>query len=235
MSYFEINKFGKHKNLEGTICYIGLGSNLEDPLSQIVCATKMIDLIPKTHLLASSSIYQSKPLGDMHQPDYLNAVLKVVTQQSAEELLVILEFIEAEQGRLYKENEERWAPRIIDLDILLFGDEIIDQENLIVPHNELHKRSFVLKPLEEIDEFLTIPTTKAPLPIQRLISRIDCNDLELVCKVTYKTVEEENASKKNSSKAPKTDPTTPSTTAQADAKESSAPPPVTKQKPQDSS
>ena len=185
MSYFEINKFSRHIESNGTICFIGLGSNLNDPLTQIIAATKMLDLIPKTNIIRSSSIYKSKPVDGSHQPDYLNAVVKIQTQQPPVELLRVLEFFEAEHGRRYKENDPRGAPRVIDYDILLYGDEIIEHEDLIVPHKELHKRSFVVKPLEEIDPLLMLPTKKGPISIGQVIQNVDCSELELYCEVKH--------------------------------------------------
>lgn len=194
MSFFDIHKFAKHIPIEGTICYIGLGSNLNEPITQLICAAKLIDLIPNTQIIAFSSFYRSKPVGPQDQPDYINAVLQIATKQLPHELLTILEYIEAEQGRVNKANEERWGPRIIDLDILLYGDDVISDDQLTIPHKELSKRDFVLIPLEELDPFLTIPGVM-PTPIQSLINKIDCTELEVVCKVTHTPLdpaEEEN-------------------------------------------
>jgi len=191
MSFFAIQKFAHHVKVEGTICYIGLGSNLQDPLSQIICATQLIDHIPKTKVLQSSSLYRSKPVGNQDQPDYLNSVLKIDTQQLPHDLLTILEYLEAEQGRINKKEAERWGPRNIDMDILLYGDEVISDEVLTIPHKELPKRSFVLKPLAELDPHLTIPGV-TPTPIQAYINNLDCSDLEIVCRVQHTPLTEED-------------------------------------------
>ncbi len=182
MSFFDIHKFAKPIQTDGVVCYIGLGSNLNNPINQVICATKLIDQIPNTRVLACSSLYQSTPVGPQDQPDYINAVLRIETQQLPHDLLTILEFLEAEQGRVHKEQQERWGPRLIDLDILLYGDEIISDEQLTIPHKEMAKRSFVLIPLHELDPFLTIPGIM-PTPIQGLINNLDAQDLEVVATI----------------------------------------------------
>ncbi|WEJ63317.1 2-amino-4-hydroxy-6-hydroxymethyldihydropteridine diphosphokinase [Thiomicrorhabdus lithotrophica] len=134
--------------------YIGLGSNLSNPIEQLKIALQSIDTLPSTRLVQSSSFYGSKPLGPQDQPDFVNAVCKIKTKLSAEELLHHLQKIELEQGRIKKRH---WGERLIDLDILLFGDDIISTDELTVPHKQIALRDFVLIPLAEIAPGLIIP------------------------------------------------------------------------------
>ncbi len=127
--------------------YIGLGANLNQPLEQLRQAKIAIAQLPKTFIVATSSIYQSQPLGPQDQPDFLNAVLQITTEFSPQELLIALQTIEQQQGR---QRTQHWGPRTLDLDILLFDDQIIDQADLKIPHPEMLNRAFVLVPLAEI-------------------------------------------------------------------------------------
>lgn len=157
-----------------TLVYIGLGSNLSDPESQIRQAIVHIRNISNTSIKKISSLYFSRPMGPQDQPDYMNAVLAINTQLNAIELLDHLQAIENKAGRVRKEN--RWGARILDLDILLFGDEIIINERLTVPHYGMKNREFVLIPLAEI-------TTNQLLPdgdnISILAKNISTNDLKI--------------------------------------------------------
>ncbi len=128
--------------------YIGLGSNLATPLQQLRAALAALGALPGTHLAAVSSAYASDPLGPADQPRYLNAVAALDTSLAPLQLLDALQAIESAQGRQRK--DERWGPRTLDLDILLFGDRLIDEPRLQVPHYHLHARPFVLYPLTEI-------------------------------------------------------------------------------------
>lgn len=139
------------------IAYIGIGSNLEDPLHQVQHSIANLDTIPWTKFVSSSSLYLSEPLlaeGAADQPDYVNAVVKVETGLDPWSLLEELHHLEALSGRV---RSERWAPRTLDLDILLYDDRIIDSPDLTVPHPGLYERNFVLYPLAEIDPDLVIP------------------------------------------------------------------------------
>ena len=135
--------------------YVGLGSNLNDPRTQIHSALAALDAIPATCCVAYSSLYRSKPLGSLAQPDYLNAVAAVDTRLSAQELLRELHLIEEQHGR--ERGAERWGPRTLDLDLLLYGDTQVAGETLAVPHPGLPERNFVLYPLHEIAPQLHIP------------------------------------------------------------------------------
>lgn len=128
--------------------YIGLGSNLAEPREQLRDALKALADIPSSRLVAVSSLYVSDPLGPPDQPRYNNAVAVLETTQDPLTLLDALQAIEQAQGR--ERKTERWGPRTLDLDILLYGDRLIDEPRLTVPHYHLHARPFVLYPLAEV-------------------------------------------------------------------------------------
>ncbi|MCX7120249.1 MAG: 2-amino-4-hydroxy-6-hydroxymethyldihydropteridine diphosphokinase [Gammaproteobacteria bacterium] len=130
-----------------TISYIALGSNLNNPKKQLKIALQLISGIPKTNITAQSSVHETKPLGPQNQPDFMNQVIAVETQLTPHELLYALQAIENVMGRV---RTIHWGPRIIDCDILRFGDEVINTSDLIIPHPEMHHRDFVLIPLAEI-------------------------------------------------------------------------------------
>ncbi|WP_159817689.1 2-amino-4-hydroxy-6-hydroxymethyldihydropteridine diphosphokinase [Colwellia sp. 20A7] len=138
-----------------TIAYIGLGSNLSEPIEQVKNAIKAIENITRSTVISVSSLYLSKPMGPQDQDDYINAVLCLETSLSAIELLDALQTIENEFGRVRKEN--RWGARILDLDIILFGNQVINSERLIIPHYGMTEREFVLIPLAEISPLLQLP------------------------------------------------------------------------------
>ena len=127
--------------------YIGLGSNLNEPLEQLKSAIEYLDRHNAFSNLSYSSFYKSKPMGPQHQPDYINAVAKFHTVLSAELLLDELQSIENKHGRI---RSERWGARTLDLDILLYGDQVMETPRLTVPHYGLKERNFVLYPLKEL-------------------------------------------------------------------------------------
>lgn len=131
-----------------TEVYIGLGSNLQQPVTQIKQARIAIAEQALITELKFSSLYSSPPMGPPNQPDYVNAVMKITTSLTAFNLLAVLQNIENQQGRV--RHEERWKARTLDLDLLLFADQQIEHADLIVPHIGLSKRAFVLYPLQEI-------------------------------------------------------------------------------------
>mgnify|MGYP006377843253 FL=1 len=135
--------------------YIGLGSNLAQPAEQLQAALSALADLPDSQLIAVSSLYASKPLGPADQPDYVNAVAALDTALEPLQLLDRLQQIELQQGR--QREAERWGPRTLDLDILLFGDQLIDLPRLQVPHYHLQERPFVLYPLAEIAPELELP------------------------------------------------------------------------------
>ena len=135
--------------------YLGLGSNLAEPLQQLRDALVAIERLPGSQLAAVSSFYISDPLGPPDQPRYVNAVAALDTRLTPLELLDALQAIELEQGRVRK--DQRWGPRTLDLDILLFGQRRLAEERLTVPHYHMHARAFVLYPLAEIAGELQLP------------------------------------------------------------------------------
>ncbi len=135
--------------------WIGLGSNLEQPLHQVGSALDELTGIPDTRLIVASSLYRSAPMGPADQPSYINAVACLETKLTAAALLDALQAIETAHGRV--RNSERWGPRTLDLDILLYANEQIANSRLTVPHPGIAERSFVLYPLAEIAPDLEIP------------------------------------------------------------------------------
>lgn len=138
-----------------TRVFIAVGSNLASPLDQVNAAIAALGEIPQSRVVAVSSFYRTPPLGPQDQPDYLNAAVELETDLTPEALLDNTQRIELQQGRVRK--DERWGPRTLDLDIMLFGDEIIHTERLTVPHYDMHNRGFMLWPLAEIAPDLLFP------------------------------------------------------------------------------
>ena len=138
-----------------TLAYIAIGSNLASPLEQVNAAVQALGDIPQPRVVALSSFYRTPPLGPQDQPDYLNAAIALKTALSAESLLDNTQRIELQQGRVRK--EERWGPRTLDLDIMLFGDAVINTDRLTVPHYDMKRRGFMLWPLFEIAPDLIFP------------------------------------------------------------------------------
>ena len=139
------------------ICYIGLGSNLHRPEEQLRNALQRLGNDLDLELLQYSDFYRSKALtmpGSAPQDDYINAVVKLETFLSAEQLLMRLHDIETSQGR---KRKEKWGARTLDLDILLYGDKRIQTETLTIPHSLIAKRNFVIHPLFEIAAAIEIP------------------------------------------------------------------------------
>jgi len=134
--------------------FIALGANLEGPLTQIRNAFAELDALPKTKLIARSSLYRSAPVGNINQPDFINAVAKLETALTPHELLAELLEIEQRHGR---RREFLNAPRTLDLDLLLYGDLIHYEHGLTIPHPRMHQRAFVLSPLHEIAPDSVIP------------------------------------------------------------------------------
>lgn len=136
------------------IAFIGLGSNLEDPPSQLQRALVAIARLPGTQLLDQSALYRAAPLGYADQPDFVNAVAKIATELTPQALLQALLQIEHQHGR---ERTFRNAPRILDLDVLLYDDVRLHEPGLTIPHPQMHLRAFVLRPLLEIAPDANIP------------------------------------------------------------------------------
>ena len=137
-----------------TLAYVGLGANIGEPRRQLQTALKELTGLPKTRMTATSGLYRSAPLGYPDQPEFLNAVVELDTELSAEALFDNLQEIEKAHGR---ERPFAGAPRTLDLDLLLFGDAALATPRLTVPHPRMHQRAFVLRPLAEIAPQASIP------------------------------------------------------------------------------
>ena len=157
-----------------TTAYIGLGSNLGDRQRYIDSGVKMLAGAPELRLLRVSDVIETPPLSQDDQPNYLNAVAEVQTQLNAHGLLKTLGEIEILLGRRRK---EKWGPRTIDLDLLLFGEEILDEPNLTVPHPQMHLRSFVLRGLSQLNTGLLHPVLGAS--VAELAERLNGLDFAL--------------------------------------------------------
>ena len=156
--------------------YVGLGSNLQMPARQVDEAFDFLAEIPDSRLVGRSSLYRSAPLGGIEQPDFVNAVAALLTILEPGIFLAELQGIEKRQGR--ERDGARWGPRVLDLDLLVFGGLTIDQPGITVPHPGIAERNFVLWPLGEIAPDLVIPGLGrvADLPVntdEPSISRIE--------------------------------------------------------------
>lgn len=155
--------------------YVGVGANLKDPAGQVRDALSRIAAYPGLMPIAQSSLYRSAPLGPPGQPDYCNAVCAVDTPLSPDELLTALHVIERSMGR--ERPPVRWAPRLIDLDVLLYDTLCLRTDRLVLPHPELHKRNFVMVPLAEIAPELEIPGLGS---VRKLAEQMSRAGLELI-------------------------------------------------------
>lgn len=135
--------------------YVGVGSNLDDPRAQVLKACARIARIPGTRVVATSRLYATRPLGTVQQPDFVNAVAGTLTQLSSLQFLEHLRAIEAEFGR--PAQHEKWGPRVIDLDLLVYGREQRTDAPLVLPHPGIVERNFVLYPLADIAPELDVP------------------------------------------------------------------------------
>ncbi|TKB45357.1 2-amino-4-hydroxy-6-hydroxymethyldihydropteridine diphosphokinase [Thalassotalea mangrovi] len=157
-----------------TEVYLGLGSNLEQPDQQLRWAVSQLAGHPQINVTALSSIYQSRPMGPQDQPDYLNAVIAINTDLAPLALLDVTQQIELDAGRIRK--DERWGARVLDIDILLFGQQIINLPRLEVPHYGMKKREFVLYPLAEIAKDLVLPDGQT---LQQLVAGVEPNGIKI--------------------------------------------------------
>ncbi len=136
--------------------FVGLGGNLGDPAATLQEAIRELDGLPSTHLLRASRLYRSPAWGVPDQPDFINAVVLLETALAARTLLDAMLQVERSHGR-DRDAETRWGPRTLDLDLLLYGDAVIEEPGLRVPHPHLHERAFALLPLIEIAPEAMIP------------------------------------------------------------------------------
>lgn len=130
-----------------TQCFIALGSNLRSPERQLAKALHALHCIPRTQIIKASAIHYTIPLGQAFQPTYCNQVIELFTRLPPLKLLRYCQFIELKHKRVRK---RKWGPRTLDIDILLYGNTVINHDNLIIPHPEMLNRDFVLNPLVEI-------------------------------------------------------------------------------------
>ncbi|MDO6706487.1 2-amino-4-hydroxy-6-hydroxymethyldihydropteridine diphosphokinase [Photobacterium sp. 1_MG-2023] len=157
-----------------TRVFIAIGSNLNDPVSQARQAMAALHASPDVRVITESSLYSSTPMGPQDQPDYINAVVAIDTELAPLALLDLTQNIEQEHGRVRK--AERWGPRTLDLDILLYGDLQHHCDRLTIPHYGMKVREFVLYPLAEIAPELVLPDGTA---LTTLLTEVDRNGLRV--------------------------------------------------------
>ncbi|MGE6463241.1 2-amino-4-hydroxy-6-hydroxymethyldihydropteridine diphosphokinase [Pseudoalteromonas tetraodonis] len=153
--------------------YLGLGANLNTPKKQLDDAVVALKNLPNSEFIACSHYYASKPMGPQDQPDYVNAVACINTSLQPEQLLDLTQAIELEHGRVRK--AERWGARTLDIDILLFSEQVINTKRLTVPHYGLNEREFVVYPLQEIAPELILPSGAS---IKQIANNLPLNDLQ---------------------------------------------------------
>lgn len=156
-----------------TPAFLGLGGNIGDPAKAMAAALRALDTGDGIDIVRVSSLYRTPPWGKADQPDFLNAVTEIRTCLSPRALL---EACLATERSLKRERRERWGPRLIDLDILLYGDERIAEDGLDIPHPRMLERAFVLVPLVEIAPDLVLQTQ----PIADHLARLDLSGIERV-------------------------------------------------------
>jgi 2-amino-4-hydroxy-6-hydroxymethyldihydropteridine diphosphokinase len=135
--------------------YLGLGSNVGDRAAHLQFGLDGL-AARAGRVVAVSPVYETEPVGGPPQPDYLNAVVAVETALSARDLLAVAKALEAEAGREPPAPERRWGPRPLDIDVLMVGDERVDEPDLVVPHPRIHQRAFVLAPLADVAPDLVV-------------------------------------------------------------------------------
>lgn len=158
-----------------TKAYVSLGSNLDNPVERIDAAFRAIAGLAETTLIRRSPLYRNPAVGPGSQPDFVNAVAELATDLDPQSLLAALKSIESAQGR--EPSEMRWVPRVMDLDILLYGDCEIEDDGLTVPHPELPNRRFVLKPLWDIAPDIEVPGQG---PLRELLERAPAHELKQI-------------------------------------------------------
>ena len=158
------------------LAFIGIGANLGDPVAQVLDAFARLGRdVPHSRLTGRSRLYRNPPMGPQDQPDYVNAVARLETRLQPRALLDRLQAIEVACGR--RRDGTRWGPRLLDLDLLLFGSEVIDEPGLRVPHPGIAERDFVLFPLLELAPGLIVPGHG---PVAALCRRMPGTGLQVV-------------------------------------------------------
>ncbi|WP_375056241.1 2-amino-4-hydroxy-6-hydroxymethyldihydropteridine diphosphokinase [Zobellella sp. DQSA1] len=155
-----------------TRVFVALGANLGDPLAQLGAARQALDALAAPGSLRHSPLYRSRPMGPADQPAYVNGVSVFDTALSPHALLDALQAIELAQGR--ERKDERWGPRTLDLDILLYGEQQIEDERLTIPHYGMKQREFVLYPLADLAPELVLP---CGTPLTRLLQECPPNGM----------------------------------------------------------
>jgi 2-amino-4-hydroxy-6-hydroxymethyldihydropteridine diphosphokinase len=164
-----------------TVAYVALGSNLDDPRCQLRSGIAALARLPHTQIIAQSSLYASAPVGYADQPDFVNAVVAIRTALAPRALLEALLAIERAHGRV---REFPNAPRTLDLDIVLYGEQIIQEPGLAVPHPRMQERAFVLMPLAEIAPDTLVPAPGlAPVRVRQLLEGVDAASVRVLKEV----------------------------------------------------
>lgn len=153
--------------------YVGLGSNLDEPVEQVQRAFDALDQLPDTRLVRRSQLWRSAPLGPADQPDYVNAAAALLTLLDAQALLGELQAIEQRQGR--RRDGVRWGPRTLDLDLLVYADQQLTSDDLTLPHPGVTQRAFVLAPLAQVAPALRVPGAGS---VGRLLRAVDSDALQ---------------------------------------------------------
>ncbi|WP_290890541.1 2-amino-4-hydroxy-6-hydroxymethyldihydropteridine diphosphokinase [Arenimonas sp.] len=156
--------------------FVGLGGNQGDVETTMVEALWAVDALPQTTIQRQSAFYRTPAWGKTDQPAFLNAVVELRTRMPAQVLLASLLAIEERFGRVRSETD-RWGPRVLDLDLLAYGDEVVDEPGLTLPHPHLHERAFVLVPLAEIAPALVIPGRGE---VASLLAAVDVSGIEAI-------------------------------------------------------
>jgi 2-amino-4-hydroxy-6-hydroxymethyldihydropteridine diphosphokinase len=152
--------------------WLGLGSNLQQPVVQLREALSRLSTEGRVDILRTSCFYRTPPWGDEQQDDFINAVVQIETSLDPVPLLQLAQSIENVMGR--QRSERRWGPRLIDIDLLLYGDQQYQSDELEIPHPRMHERAFVLMPLAELDSALEIPGHGG---VEKLLQQLDCSDI----------------------------------------------------------
>ncbi len=157
-----------------TRTYIGLGSNLEHPEAQVQRALTALAALPLCQLVACSSLYATPPVGPQDQPDFINAVACLDTRLSP---LALLDQLQALEQRHRRRRLRHWGPRTLDLDLLLYGERVIQQPRLSVPHPHMHTRAFVIVPLDELTRIVNPTLSLHQQPLNHWLTGLDVKDI----------------------------------------------------------